>query len=133
MRFVTRDGRLVERSVPSELPTVVPAGSRPLTTRPDWKERWLNRDDVDLVEPYFAGIQQGMLYQVMLRTGGVPGFASRPAPGYFLGMRHIPWDFHVTFFDARPGERYAFEARAVYAPWQDDSQPRAEYARWMDQ
>jgi hypothetical protein len=133
MRFTTPYGQLVERPVSLDGPTVVPAGSRPLTTRPEWKERWLDRDQFALVDPYFVGIQQHMMYQVMVRTSGLPGFASRPSPGVLLGVEHIPWDFHVTFFDVEPGERYALEARAVYAPWEGEAQPRDEYARWMNQ
>ena len=129
MRFVTPDGKLTERPRQSGPHTIVPTGSRELVTRPDWKEGWLRRDDFTFTEPYFVGIQEHMMYQVMVHTDGLLGFAS-PRPLRWP-PENQPWDFHVTFFDVQPGERYGFKARVVYAPWEGEEQPRQEHQKWL--
>ncbi|MBI2195247.1 MAG: hypothetical protein HYU36_24975 [Planctomycetes bacterium] len=129
LRIADDQGRVVDLGESREK-SVIRSGDRlELARTGNWSERVISNGKVRFSQPFFFGVIDGMLFQVMVDTPHRLGFWS--------GSWHPPehweaaaWDFHFTVMDPQPGARYGMNARLVYTRWKGPDQPAAEYERW---
>lgn len=149
MIFETENGIIKKRNrIDPNQNSIVPLNSRPIVTTNNWKEGWLNRDhSFTFTKPYFFARQENMMYQVMIETKGLVGFATPLKTPQFIhfekfsrnnnfdnapwDFHNAPWDFHVTYFDITPGNSNILKARVVYKPWDNTDSAKKEYRKWI--
>jgi len=81
--------------------------------------------------PFYYGRWREMVFILMFDRPGPVRFSHSPTSGSPVGPGTFPaWDFHCLFHDYQVGEKYGFNARAVYKPFIGREDVIEEYEKW---